>query len=54
MAEQMVSVPLSVAKLIRAGCLPFNERKMRGADPELVKAITEFKRAIATADIHAK
>lgn len=51
MTQKMVTIPLETAKLIRGGCLPLNERKMRGADPRLVAAITEFKAAIAAADI---
>lgn len=46
-ALQMVTIPLRVAQMIRGGCLPRNECKMRGADPELVMAITAFKAIIA-------
>lgn len=49
MNKQMVSIPAETARLIANVFLPRNERKMRGAAPAVVKAVTEFKRALSDA-----
>lgn len=52
--KDFITIRLDVAKLIVGGCLPRNERNMRGADPLLVVAITEFKTTVLAASAAAK
>jgi hypothetical protein len=42
-----VVIPLDVADLIVRVFLPSNERRMRTAAPEVVAAVTAFKRAVS-------
>ena len=41
-----VVIPLDVAELIVKVFLPVNERRMRNAHPDVVAAVTEFKRCV--------
>jgi hypothetical protein len=41
-----VVIPLDVAAIVVKVFLPSNERKMRKAAPEVVAAVTEFKRCV--------
>jgi hypothetical protein len=48
-AAGMVCVPLRTAELIERVFVPRNPNKMRGADPDVVKAAHEFKAAVRKA-----
>lgn len=44
-----VTIPVETARLIMLAFLPRNTRKMRGANPEVVKAADDFKAAVTEA-----